>query len=682
MRAVPKAAILLALVAAGVVASAAVAWTRHRVEAGYRTVEVVLDSEDWALLAVREGTDPKALWDALRSAGATSVAVYEATLRRLADEGRVTYRSGTELRDAWRLGLLPPPLRELGRDAEPGALYVLPADAEVAALVQRGFRTALGPGRVHQVLADPVVFRVRGRPRDLEETSLGFVASAVRRWEAWGFRVVLRPRNVRSFAPEGLRERVASYAELGTGRTVVFDLNEVLGYERLVGEAAAALRSVGAVYGRVEVLTPARRMRGEEAMTQALRPAVLRVISIPSEELERLPVPDAVNRFVRGVRERNLRLVYLRPYLQTPGGVNAVQHNLDYVRRLVQEIREAGFRVGVASPVPEVPVSWLLFSLALLGACAGAVLCLAMVLEAGGLEVRRGWMVAATLVAATVAWAGLAAGHGIWVRKLSALAGAVAFPVLAVLWTSRAPGGGLSSAVAWLWAASAVSAAGGLVVAALLTDWPFLLASEVFLGVKAATVLPLLLVGGAALWRVEPAARPASGAWFDRLRGWLGRPVSTGALLAAAGVIVASAVLLLRTGNTALPLVPLEERLRDALERALVARPRTKEYLFGHPALILALSAPSLGLRRWQPWLLLAGVVGQAGLVNSFSHLHTPVLYTVWRTLNALVLGSVLGVALCGLVARGLRRPGFARAPLPQPDPGPQAPDLKPGASN
>jgi hypothetical protein len=673
-----QAPMLLALVVAGVVASAAIGGVRHRVEAAYRTVELVLDAEDWTLLAQREGRDPETLWRALRFTGATSVAVYEATLRRLAEEGRVTYRSGAELQDAWRLGVLAPPLRDVAQHAHPGALYVLPGDPEVAALVRQGFRTALGADRVDQVLQDPVVLRVRGRPRDLEETSLGFLPSTVRRWEARGFRVVLRPRNVRSFTPQRLRERVASYAKLGTGRTVVFDLNEVLGYERAVEEAAAALRSVGAVYGRVEVLTPARRMRGEEAMTEALRPWVVRVVSVPPEELERLPVPEAVDRFARGVRERNLRLVYVRPYLQTPGGVDPVAHNLDYVARIAQAVRQAGFELGAARPFPVVPVSAVLFSLALLAACAAGVLCLAAVLGAAGVQIPERFALAMAAASAGLAWAGVAAGYELWVRKLYALGASVAFPVLAVLWASEAVRAGLGSAVAGLWAASSVSAAGGLVVAALLTAWPFLTASEVFPGVKVATVLPLVLVGAALAARADPEASAQPGSWSERLRGWLGRPVSAGALLAAGVVAGVLAVLLLRTGNTALPLVPLEERLRDALERALVARPRTKEYLLGHPALVLALAAPALGLRRWRPLLLLAGVVGQAGLVNSFSHLHTPLLYTVWRTVNALVLGSVLGVILYGVVAWALRRLAPVLAPARASPPGPRTADLTP----
>jgi len=36
------------------------------------------------------------------------------------------------------------------------------------------------------------------------------------------------------------------------------------------------------------------------------------------------------------------------------------------------------------------------------------------------------------------------------------------------------------------------------------------------------------------------------------------------------------------------------------------------------------------------------GAIGTAGAINSFSHLHTPVLYTAWRTGNALLLGAII----------------------------------------
>lgn len=634
--------------AAGALASLVLGGYRHRVEAAYRTVEVILDGEDWRILAHREGRLDAAFWKALREHGATSVTLYEATLRRLKDEGRVTYWSGVELRDLWRAGGLGPALQPLAASADPTALYVVPADREVAQLVLSGFTTALGSHRVARVLQDPLVLRVLGRPRDLEETALGFPSSSVQRWQALGFQVVPRPRNVRSFNPDRLRQRIASYEPVVRGRMVVFDLNEVLGYERLVQDAGQALRAAGAVYGRVEVLTPTRRMRGEEAMTMAMRPRVVRVISIPPEELERLPVEDAVDRFVRGVRERNLRGVYVRPYLQTPGGVDAVAFNLDYLGRLTRAVRSAGFELGPARPMPELALPQALRGLVLAASTASGLLLLAVVGEAAGWQVRAPVVLGLLAAGLAGAWTGEWAGLGVWVSKLWALVAAVAFPTLALL--TVAPGqrpAGLGGAVASLWKASALSAVGGFVVAALLSDWTFRLAAEGFFGVKLATVAPALLVGAVYLARQDNGPQAmAVRALTRRLQGWLARPVTLGAVLAVAAVSGAALLLLLRTGNTGLPLPAVEERLREVLERALVARPRTKEYLLGHPALVLAAASGVLGLRRWTFALLLVAAVGQAGLVNSFSHAHTPLLYTVWRSANGLVLGTVVGGVL------------------------------------
>ncbi|MDR7570338.1 MAG: DUF5693 family protein, partial [Armatimonadota bacterium] len=137
--------VLALLTLLGILASLAVAWERHGVEASYRTVEVVADSESWQLLARREGVEEVELWRALREAGVTSVAVYEQTLRRLQDAGRIAVLDGPELRAQARSGRLPSALVPLTRRPDVlRAVYALPLDPEAAALVVQGFRNALG----------------------------------------------------------------------------------------------------------------------------------------------------------------------------------------------------------------------------------------------------------------------------------------------------------------------------------------------------------------------------------------------------------------------------------------------------------------------------------------------------------------------------------------------------------
>jgi hypothetical protein len=133
-------------------------------------------------------------------------------------------------------------------------------------------------------------------------------------------------------------------------------------------------------------------------------------------------------------------------------------------------------------------------------------------------------------------------------------------------------------------------------------------------------------------------------------------------LLGLAGL----ALLVLRSGNEGgLGVSSAELQFRSLLDRIFGVRPRTKEVLIGHPLLILGLMRAALG-KRAGAWVLLAlGVVGQVSLVNTFSHLHTPVLISLARTLHGLWFGAVIGLSLF-LVVEGLEAAwGRARGKLP-----------------
>ena len=127
----------------------------------------------------------------------------------------------------------------------------------------------------------------------------------------------------------------------------------------------------------------------------------------------------------------------------------------------------------------------------------------------------------------------------------------------------------------------------------------------------------------------------------------LGEVVLALAVLAALGLVV------IRRGN--FPLIGASEvelALRSALNEWFV-RPRFKE-LLGHPLALLGLLQV-----RWPWWarggLLVAGVVAQASVLNSFSHYHTPLVVSLQRSVIALALGALVGLALV-VAARAAER--------------------------
>jgi hypothetical protein len=159
-----------------------------------------------------------------------------------------------------------------------------------------------------------------------------------------------------------------------------------------------------------------------------------------------------------------------------------------------------------------------------------------------------------------------------------------------------------------------------------------------FPGVKAALILPVVFTALLSLSKVE----------------WRRFQMRDAAVWAAVGVFLV--LVLLRSGNFSFWAPSnLELAVRQWLEEFFIVRPRFKEFFIGHPLLMFW---GGLGVLRWRPWalaVLLAGLVGQVSIVNSFEHLHTPLEVTLLRSFHGLGIGLALGWLLQMLLRRGLR---------------------------
>jgi hypothetical protein len=388
-----------------------------------------------------------------------------------------------------------------------------------------------------------------------------------------------------------------------------------------------------------------------------MQPAVIRLFSLTPEEIAGLSPTAIADKLIRAAQERGIRLLYVRPMLSTPAGVDALAVNLDLVLAITGGLARHGFQVGRSNPLPALPPRPPL-GLVAAGELALGAIALGELARPVGLRLGVGSLLGlliAGLLITVLAWLS-GSPFALW-RKALALGAAVAGATLAVALPLSAPGPGggvLRRSLGVLWRASALSAAAGVLVAALLTSWSFMLAVDTFLGVKVAHILPPLL--SAFLLTFGPRPAGDARATIREIWRWLERPLRLQYAVLAVVVGVAAVMLLGRSGNFGLPLFAVEERMRVLLEELLIARPRTKEFLIGHPALMLAAAAQALGLRGWVVPLAAIGAVGQAGIINSFSHIHTPLVVIVLRTLYALVIGSILGAIPVLLLQRIVRR--------------------------
>lgn len=217
--------------------------------------------------------------------------------------------------------------------------------------------------------------------------------------------------------------------------------------------------------------------------------------------------------------------------------------------------------------------------------------------------------------------------------KLMALFGAIIFPTYGVMFALEDKSRSIKETVLMFLKISVISFGGALTIIGTISRTSFGLGIDIFAGVKVAMLLPILLVLAIAYYQ-------RYGLDFNYYKELLSHKVTYLAL----GVLGLGAVILLvytsRTGNTG-NISDLELAFRQFLDTTLGVRPRTKEFLIGHPLMILLLY---YGYKEKYIPLLVLGVIGQISLVNTYAHIHTPVMISLIRSAYGIVFGLIIGV--------------------------------------
>lgn len=583
-----------------------------------RTVLLVVDWDDVEWFARTKGVDPLSLAEDLKKAGFTVFGVSEWSLKALRNRGILVP--------------VPPP------SGAPQYLqyFSVASEAVRKALVER-LRLL---GKRAEIFGD--VLGVSLLPEEEEKVGLGWNRGVIQDLKERGFSVILRPYNYLDVPPQVLMPLLAEDVwEKAQGFIAAGD--SVLGYgnPESLKVLASFLREKQKFFGYVEFVG----QRGEDTLARLAPEWTLRVHSIPPDELKNFTPSSARDRFLRALRERSVRVLYIR--LFTEPSFMGWERNLSYLEALRKDIEAQGFTLGLPTlpHAPFAPPRWLV---TLYAAFSGMFFALVI----GALFPRTSfwlWFSVGLVGGALISF------QSLWGMKIAGLLAGIAVPTLAVfvLIESFEVGKVLSGVgLAFL-----VSFAGACIIAQGMYHWLFVLRVEQYFGVKVALTLPLLFV---LLYLFR--RRLLGGSIQDVLLGGLRRFE----VLILAFLGVAFALYLMRSGN--FPLLgagELENRMRVFLERVLLARPRTKEFLIGYPALWLLASFRKRELRPVYRLILWLGVtVGFVTFLNSFCHLHTPLLFILLRFANAFLLSFPvflvysLGITLGLLLWRSIGRWG------------------------
>ena len=422
-------------------------------------------------------------------------------------------------------------------------------------LTLRGFRL-IESGDTIEVPASPA--QVRG-------TSIGLDPVQTERARRAGVQIIGRTVNPAGASGAYVRGTLEWMHDLGATMFLPAG-DQVLGRREALGATQEALAATGMRY-----LTPEfAKLGGDQDMIDAVPENVVRLHSAQTAELDKLSPPDAVDRYEKAARERGMRVLLLRPL--TLAAENPLESFAGFVRKVADATRADGLEPGAPHPSRE-PSLWSHFAL-LIGLAAAPFVWFAAAGFTGNGRVRLVGGVLLGLLA-LACWGKMGS-------QIMALLAAAAAPVvgfdLVDAYAARFKGPEWARILQAFLLISAVSLVGGLVVAGMLNGLTYYVRADEFKGIKVAVFLPVLGIGWAAFARLTD--------WRANLRS----PITWGAVVLSAFLAGALAFMLARTGNdSGVGASGPEMLLRSLLDRYAFVRPRTKEFLVGHPIMIVAL---------------------------------------------------------------------------------------------
>jgi len=442
-----------------------------------------------------------------------------------------------------------------------------------------------------------------------------------------GLTLIPRIRNSFDQSTASINKKIK---DISGSMTVIFAEEEVLGYPNYIGEASRAIKKTGMNYGFIEF----GKQLGDTALASFMGGNIIKVHSIPVDEMEGLSRIEMVQRFARAARERDIRIIYVHLIQYPDNGKDLISTNTEFIKSIKSALLSDGFRTGRASKPSTVKVSRNESLIMSAGVASGVILLLMCFIRINAI------------------WA-LVIGILCFISpvKYVTLLSAVVFPSYGVI--SQFPIkkeeirlGMISRSISMTMNVAGITAVGAVLIAAMLADKIAMLGIDSFIGVKIAFVLPILIVASYFILRDESTGKIGIKEALKKITEVLNMNVTIMYAVMFFAALGAAALLLLRSGNFGLPVSGGEKFARGVLETALSVRPRTKEFLIGYPALILASIYYLRGVKIWLWAVLSIGVIAPISLVNTFCHIHSPLLISITRSCIGIVIGVAIGFLL------------------------------------
>jgi len=603
-------------------------------------VETVVDYDELRQLSRDEGWPLKKALKAFFDKGASSVGITEDTLNSLEAEGRISIYSIPEIQKLSQSNFI----ASIGEHIHglTNGLLVFSNEPSLLDRIQQHLSWKLASDKTERASRQVLIIRKSGI--DFRERfGLGFSSEHLELIKTIGMGVVLRVFNFPQLTPKAAKSILADLPDPEQVSAILFAEEEVLGNRGAINTVIDELKKRPYRIGLVEFNDQA----GMDDIVETSKNLIpfVRVHSIGRKEIdENYNVSRAVARWIRSVRDRRLKMFYIRTFFQDKKKYigDLLLFNLDYLDRICKKLEADGFQIPrnsvdrqyeprcLAGKLTSAERFTIGFSL-LLG-----IPFLIGISRRSGINVKHFFITFA-----------LAALFGLFLSRdhftiLAGLIGAVSYPTIGCILAIKAVEERVKNTPDcrfWrsLWVmiflVSVPSFLGGILIAGLHSEKEFLLKFLQFKGIKIAFVFPLVWIF---LWSLRKYGTSFFSVFI--------KPLTLKDLVLGIAVFAGLLLYIMRSGNiTFIKPSETEDIWRTFLEDLLIARPRYKEFLIGYPACLFFLFFRLRNSFEILPVLSLFIQMGQVSLLNTFCHFHSPLAMTILRCINGLWTGIIIG---------------------------------------
>lgn len=434
----------------------------------------------------------------------------------------------------------------------------------------------------------------------------------------------------------GLSEKsidlIFDYLKKNNISQIVFSGDSVLGFKGLEKYTAQKMKENNVIFGKIEFTD----QKGSNVISKINRKNTVWVHTIPVMELVGMNEVSMIERFVKSVRERNVKILFVRmPYSY---GNDIYKQNLQFYEKLFMNLGSAGCMIGSAQnnseSMPDIKVQriWIGFGVG----CIFFILCNLL----WKFEYRKNIL----FLILCILFGGIFTLSGMSLKIITLLLGC-SVPILAVVYFYKKNVRNILLSILGIFG---IVFYGGILNAALLSEPDYMIRNTVFAGIKIAHFIPLLAVAlilGFGLIDKKLIFRESLFSLRTKIKELFSQPLLIGTVAVGFLILILIGLMLARSGNdSGLAVSAFELKFRSLLDKIVYVRPRTKEFLLGYPCLILGFWYLKNNKKVLSNVFLTLGTISLVSLFNTFCHIHTPIFLGIIRSFNGLWTGIVIGI--------------------------------------